>query len=200
MARLRVVIADDEPITRMDLRELLDGEGCEVVGEAGDGATLVSLVRALRPDVALVDVKMPGMDGLEAARILAAEGSCAILILTAYSQKEIVRKAASYGVHGYLVKPVRGENLLPSLHVAMARFSELSGLKNRTRELMRKIEQRKSLDRAKGIIMEKYRISENEAHRRLLKASMDSRRSLRDVADAIILNNSFFEGAKEARQ
>ncbi|MGE5484771.1 MAG: ANTAR domain-containing response regulator [Ignavibacteriales bacterium] len=192
MARLRVVVADDEPIIRMDLRGLLEDGECEVLGEAGEGITLINLVRSLTPDVAVVDAKMPGMDGLEAARVLVNEGICAVLILTAYSREEMVSRAADYGVHGYLVKPVRGESLIPSLRVAIARFTELSTLRNKTRELAAKIEVRKSLERAKGIIMEEYGISEAEAHRRILKASMNSRKSVREIADAIILHSSCF--------
>ncbi|NPV71336.1 MAG: response regulator [Firmicutes bacterium] len=188
MAQIRVVVADDEPIIRMDLRELLEEEGCLVVGEAGDGVTLVNLVRCLKPDLALVDVKMPEMDGLEASRVLAQETQCAVLLLTAYSQKDVVEKAADIGVHGYLVKPIKDSDVMPAIRVALARFSELCGLRERTQELSLRLEARKSLDRAKGIIMEKYGISEDEAHRRMLRASMDSRKPVRDIAEAVILS------------
>ncbi|HHV79510.1 MAG TPA: response regulator [Firmicutes bacterium] len=198
MTQLRVVVADDEPIIRMDLRELLEEEGCSVVGEAGDGVTLVSLARALKPDLALVDIKMPQMDGLEAARILVEEDICAVLLLTAYSQKELVNKAAEVGIHGYLVKPIKDSDIMPAISIAMARFQELRGLKKKTEELSAKLEVRKVLEKAKGILMKKYTISEEEAHRRILKASMDSRKSIKDIADAIILNNSFFEEVKPA--
>lgn len=196
MPQYRVVVADDEPIIRMDLKELLEEEGCNVVGEAGDGITLVNLVRALKPDLALVDVKMPQMDGLEAAKIIVQEDICAVLLLTAYSQKELVSKAAEYGVHGYLVKPIKHSDLLPSMSVAMARFQELRVLRRRNEELATRLEVRKVMEKAKGILMKKFGITEDEAHRRILKASMDSRKSIKEVSDAIILSNSFFEGSK----
>ena len=187
MERARVIIADDESIIRMDLREMLTSLGYLVVGEAGDGLSAVNLARELKPDVAVFDIKMPGIDGIEAARILTEEKIAPIVLLTAYSQRELIERAKEAGVVGYITKPMRESDLTPAIEVAMARFSEFRALEKEVCDLKQALETRKLVDRAKGILMDTQRLTEAEAFRKIQKMSMNKRKPMKDVAEAIIL-------------
>ena len=187
MERARVIIADDESIIRMDLREMLTNLGYLVVGEAVDGRSAVNLARELKPDVAILDIKMPDMDGIEAARILTEEKIAPVVLLTAYSQRDLVERAKEAGVVGYITKPMRESDLAPAIEVAMARFSEFRALEKEVGDLKQALETRKLVDRAKGILMDTQGLTEAEAFRKIQKMSMDKRRPMKDVAEAIIL-------------
>jgi len=180
------VIADDEPITRMDVREMLQEAGHLVVAEAGDGETAICLVRSHRPDLVLLDVKMPVIDGLAAARQIHRERLAPVLLLTAYSQVEMIEQAKESGVLGYLVKPIRESDLLPMVEVVAARHREFTDLEREVRELKDTLETRKALDRAKGILMETQGLSEAAAYRRIQQLSMENRSTMRQVAEGII--------------
>lgn len=193
MERTRVIIADDESLIRMDLREMLTNLGYLVVGEAGDGRSAVNLARELRPDIVIMDVKMPDMDGIEAARILTEERIAPVLLLSAYSQQELVQRARQAGVAGYLVKPFRESDLTPSIEVVLARFSEFRALEREVASLADALETRKLVDRAKGILMDTQGLNENDAFRRIQKMSMNNRKSMRSVAEAIILAHQVSE-------
>jgi len=185
--RTRVIIADDESLIRMDLREMLTNLGYLVIGEVGDGRSAVNLARELRPDIVLMDIKMPDMDGIEAAKILTEERIAPVLLLSAYSQQELVQRAQQAGVTGYLVKPFRESDLAPAIEVALSRFSEFRAVEREVGDLKEALETRKAVDRAKGILMDTQGLSETEAFRKIQKMSMDNRKSMRTVADAIIL-------------
>ena len=187
MGRTRVIVADDESIIRMDLREMLTNLGYLVVGEAGDGRSAVNLARELKPDVAIFDIKMPDMDGIEAARILTEEKIAPVVLLTAYSQHDLVERAKEAGVVGYITKPMRESDLTPAIEVAMARFSEFRALEKEIGDLKQALETRKLVERAKGILMDTQRLSEAEAFRKIQKMSMNKRKPMKDVAEAIIL-------------
>ncbi len=187
MERTRVIIADDESLIRMDLREMLTNLGYLVVGDAADGRSAVHLARELRPDIVIMDIKMPDMDGIEAAQILTEERVAPVLLLSAYSQQELVQRAQKAGVAGYMVKPFRESDLTPSIEVALARFSEFRQMEREADDLRDALETRKSVDRAKGILMDTQGLSETEAFRRIQKMSMNNRKSMRSVAEAIIL-------------
>lgn len=193
MERTRVIIADDESLIRMDLREMLTNLGYLVVGEAGDGRSAVSQARELRPDIVVMDIKMPDMDGIEAARILTEERVAPVLLLSAYSQSELVQRAQKAGVTGYLVKPLREGDLAPAIEVALARFSEFRAMEREVSSLQEALETRKAVERAKGILMDTQGLSEPEAFRRIQKMSMNNRKSMRTVADAIILAHQLSE-------
>lgn len=186
MEALRIVIADNESIIRMDLRELLEEAGHEVVGEASDGVKAVDMTRRLKPDLVVMDIKMPEMDGIAAAKIISNEKLAPVLLLTAYSQKEIVEKAKDSGVLAYLVKPVKESNLFPAMEIALSRFKEYMGIEQELNDLRNSLETRKILDRAKGILMDAYNLSEQEAFRRIQQYSMAKRKSIREVAESII--------------
>ena len=187
MAQTRIVIADDESIIRMDLREMLTGLGYLVVGEAGDGVTAVNVAREVRPELVIMDIKMPEMDGIEAARILTEERIAPVLLLTAFSQQELVRRAGEAGVVGYLVKPFGDTDLAPAIEIAITRFKEFRTLEREASDLRETLETRKRVERAKGILMQTQGLSEAEAFRKIQKLSMNSRKSMREVADAILL-------------
>ena len=187
MERTRIVIADDESLIRMDLREMLTNLGYLVVGDVGDGRSAVNLAKELRPDIVIMDIKMPDMDGIEAARILTEERIAPVLLLSAYSQQELVTKAREAGVAGYLVKPFRESDLTPAIEVALSRFTEFRTLEREVGDLRETLETRKIVERAKGILMESQSINEAEAFRRIQKMSMNSRKPMRTVAEAIIL-------------
>jgi response regulator NasT len=191
--RTRVIIADDESLIRMDLREMLTNLGYLVVGEAGDGRSAVNLARELRPDIVIMDVKMPDMDGIEAARYLTEERIAPVLLLSAYSQQELVQRARQAGVAGYLVKPFRESDLTPAIEVVLARFSEFRALEREMQSLQDALETRKLVDRAKGILMDTQGLNENDAFRRIQKMSMNNRKSMRSVAEAIILAHQVSE-------
>lgn len=189
MARTRIIIVDDESIIRMDLREMLTSLGYLVVGEAGDGESALNLARELRPNLVIMDVKMPGMNGIQAASILTKEKIAPVLLLTAFGQRELIQKAMEAGVVGYLVKPFRESDLTPAIEVALARFGEFKSLEKEVDTLKEALETRKIVDRAKGILMLRDDLTEQEAFRRIQKMSMNTRRRMRDIAEAIILTH-----------
>src|SRR5881397_937055 len=181
---MRVLVAEDETIIRLDLRDLLERSGFEVCAEARDGEEAVALARSERPDLALLDVKMPRLDGIEAARRILEERPIPIVMLTAYGQDDLVARAVEAGVFGYLVKPFRETDLLPAIETARARHEELSALREEADSLAEALAARKAIERAKGILMKREGLSEEEAFARLRKASQISGRPLRVVAEA----------------
>jgi two-component system, response regulator PdtaR len=183
---LRVVIAEDEAIIRMDLRETLEEEGYEVVGETGRGDEAVELVRTLMPDLAILDVKMPGMDGLAAAEVLNREKLCGVLVLTAFSQREIIEQARDAGALAFLVKPFQKSDLVPAIEVAIGRFRELRNLTGEIDALGEQLEARKLVDRAKGILIDECLMREADAFSFIQRTAMSERSRMRDVADRII--------------
>jgi response regulator NasT len=187
--RTRVIIADDESIIRMDLREMLTNLGYLVVGEVGDGHSAVNLARELKPDVVIMDIKFEGddFDGIDAARILTEEKVAPVVLLTAYSQRDLVVRARESGVVGYLVKPFREADLVPAIEVALARFNEFRAMEQQVGDLEDALETRKFVDRAKGILMDTQGLTEGEAFRKIQKMSMNTRKPMKDVAEAIIL-------------
>ena len=187
MDRTRLIIADDESLIRMDLREMLTQLGYLVVGEAGDGQSAVNLARELKPDAVIMDIKMPDLDGIEAAPVLTHERVAPVLLLTAYSDLELIARAREAGVAGYLVKPFRESDLAPAIEIALARFAEFRELEKEVGDLQDTLETRKLVDRAKGILMDTQSLSESEAFRRIQKMSMNTRKAMREVAEAIIL-------------
>jgi AmiR/NasT family two-component response regulator len=182
----RVLIAEDETIIRLDLRDLLVRSGFEVCAEARDGEEAVALARSEQPDVAIMDVKMPKLDGIEAARRILDERPIPIVMLTAYGQQELVSRAVEAGVFGYLVKPFREQDLLPAIETARARHDELAALREEAESLTEALAARKAIERAKGLLMEKEGLSEQDAFARLRKASQVSGRPLRVVAEAVV--------------
>ena len=190
MERTRVIIADDESLVRTDLREALTELGYLVVGEVGDGQSAVNMARELDPDVLVMDIKMPGMDGIEAAQVLTQEKVAPVVLLTAYSQKELIDRAKEAGVVGYLVKPFRETDLAPAIELAMARFAEFRTLEEEVDNLAEALETRKKVERAKGILMDQQGMTETEAFRKIQKMSMNTRRPMKEVAEAIILANA----------
>jgi response regulator NasT len=183
---MRVLIAEDETIIRLDLRALLERSGLEVCGEARDGLEAVELARTSEPDVAILDVKMPRLDGIDAARRILEERPIPIVMLTAYGQTELVSRAVEAGVFGYLVKPFREQDLLPAIEAARARHEELSALRGEVESLSEALAARKSIERAKGLLMAKEGIAEQAAFERLRRASQISGRPMKVVADALI--------------
>jgi response regulator NasT len=183
----RVVIADDESIIRMDLKEMLTHLGYLVVGEAGDGMSAVHMARELRPDLVIMDIKMPGLDGVSAAKILTEEQVAPVLLLTAYSQRELIEGAKDAGVVAYLVKPFREAELLPAIEIALARYREFEELRGEVDDLKGALESRKLVERAKGILMQTQDLTEAEAFRRIQQISMNTRKPMREVASAILL-------------
>jgi response regulator NasT len=171
----------------MDLREMLANLGYLVVGEAGDGRSAVNQARELRPDVVIMDIKMPDVDGIEAAKILTEERIAPVVLLTAFSQRDLVERAKEAGVVGYLVKPFRESDLGPAIEVALARFSEFRALESQVADLKETLETRKLVDRAKGILMDMQGLSEADAFRKIQKMSMNTRKPMKEIAEAIIL-------------
>jgi len=194
LERTRVIIADDESLIRKDLREMLTNLGYLVVGEVGDGRSAVNLARELQPDAVVMDIKMPDMDGIEAASILTEERIAPVVLLTAYSQRELVERAKDAGVAGYIVKPFHESDLSPAIEVALARFSEFRALEKEVGDLKQALETRKFVDRAKGILMDTQGLTEAEAFRKIQKMSMNTRKPMKEVAEAIILANQAKEG------
>ncbi|MCC7436108.1 MAG: response regulator [Methanoregulaceae archaeon] len=184
---MKVLIADDDPIIRLDLKQMLENLGYEVVAEAGDGQTAVDLAREHKPDICIVDVKMPVMDGIEAATILSEEGIAPAMLLTAYSDAELVGRATQAGVFAYLVKPFKPSDLPPAMEIARSRYEQNQVLAKEVGNLQDRLETRKLVDRAKGILMELHGVNETEAYRRIQVQSMNMRKSMREVAEAIIL-------------
>jgi response regulator NasT len=186
MAGLRILVAEDETIIRLDLKDLLERAGFEVCAEARDGEEAVELARSEEPDLALMDVKMPRLDGIEAARRILDERPIPIVMLTAYGQEELVARAAEVGVFGYLVKPFREQDLLPAIHTARARHDELQAVREEAESLQEALAARKVIERAKGLLMAKEGLSEGEAFSRLRRASQTSQRPLRVIAEAVV--------------
>ncbi len=193
MERTRVIIADDESVIRTDLREMLTNLGYLVVGEVGDGLSAVNLARELKPDVVIMDIKMPDLDGIEAAKVLTQEKIAPVLLLTAYSQRDLVDRAKEAGVVYYLVKPFREQEIVPAIEIATARFLEFRELEKEVGDLRETLETRKLVDRAKGILMDQQGLSEAEAFRKIQKMSMNTRKPMKEIAEAIVL-------AQEAKQ
>jgi two-component system, response regulator PdtaR len=183
---MRILIAEDETIIRLDLRELLEKSGFDVVAEARDGEEAVELARSESPDLALLDVKMPKLDGIDAARQILEERPIPIVMVTAYGEEELVSRAVEAGVFGYLVKPFREADLLPAIHTARARHEELVALREEAESLAEALTARKAIERAKGLLMAKEGLSEQDAFARLRKASQLSGRPMRVVAEALI--------------
>ncbi|MDP8911443.1 MAG: response regulator [Actinomycetota bacterium] len=183
---MKILVAEDETIIRLDLRGLLERAGFDVVAEARDGVEAVELARSAEPDLAIMDVKMPRLDGIEAARRILAERAIPIVMLTAYGQDELVSRAVEAGVFGYLVKPFRESELLPAIQTARARHAELAALREEADSLAEALAARKVIERAKGLLMAREHLSEDEAFTRLRKASQVSGRSLKVVAQAVV--------------
>ena len=187
MAATRIVIAEDEAIPRMDLREMLVNLGYLVVGEAVDGVSAVQLARELRPDLVVMDIKMPEMDGIAAARVLTEERVAPVLLVTAYSYRELIEGVKDAGVLAYVAKPFGEGQLVPAIEVALARFREFRALEKELGDTRAALETRKLVERAKGVLMDRHGLKEDEAFRRIQKLSMDTRKSMREVAEAILL-------------
>lgn len=189
MEQVRIVIAEDESIVRMDLREMLTNLAYLVVGEAADGRSAVNLARELKPDLVIMDIKMPDMNGIEAAKVLTEERLAPVVLLTAFSQRDLVEQAREAGVVAYIVKPFREADLGPAIEIALARFEELRALEKEVVDLKETLETRKLVDRAKGLLMDKQGLSEADAFRKIQKMSMNTRRPMKEIAEAIILAN-----------
>jgi len=184
---MRILIAEDETIIRLDLKQLLERAGYDVVAEAKDGEEAVALARSEEPELAILDVKMPKLDGIEAARRILEERPVPIVMLTAYGQQELVARAVEAGVFGYLVKPFREQDLLPAIAAARARHEELQALRAEAESLADALAARKVIEQAKGLLMEKEQLSEGEAFARLRKASQASGRPLKAIAEAVVV-------------
>jgi two-component system, response regulator PdtaR len=183
---MRILVAEDETIIRLDLKDLLERAGFEVCAEARDGEEAIALARSERPDLALMDVKMPRLDGIEAAKRILDERPIPIVMLTAYGQEELVNRAVEAGVFGYLVKPFREQDLVPAIATARARHEELAAVREEAESLADALAARKAIERAKGLLMEKEALSEGDAFARLRKASQLSGRPLKVIAEAVI--------------
>ncbi|HUW03656.1 MAG TPA: response regulator [Acidimicrobiales bacterium] len=190
----RVVIAEDEAIIRLDLKETLEEEGYEVVGETGRGDEAVDLVREHGPDLVILDIRMPGLDGLSAAREIAGERRAAVLILTAYSQRDLIEQARDAGALAYLVKPFQKAELLPAVEVALGRFREMQALHDQTASLEESLEARKLVDRAKGLLMDRHGLSEADAFSFVQKSAMSERVTMKDIAEKVIAGDLSPEG------
>jgi AmiR/NasT family two-component response regulator len=182
----RVVLAEDEALIRLDLKEMLDEEGYAVVGEAGDGETAVRLANELRPDLVILDVKMPVLDGISAAEQIVSARIAPVVILTAFSQKDLVERAREAGAMAYLVKPFQKKDLLPAIEMAVSRFAEITALEAEVADLTGRLEARKLVDRAKGVLQTEHGLSEPEAFRWVQQAAMNQRRSMRAVAQDVV--------------
>jgi response regulator NasT len=182
----RVVVAEDESLIRLDIVEILRDNGFDVVGEAGDGETAVQLATELRPDLVVMDVRMPQLDGIKAAERLTRDHIAPVVLLTAFSQKELVEQASEAGALAYVVKPFTPNDLLPAIEIALARYAQIVALESEVADMVERFETRKLVDRAKGLLNEKMGLSEPEAFRWIQKASMDRRLTMHDVAQAVI--------------
>jgi AmiR/NasT family two-component response regulator len=185
-AAKRVLVAEDEAIIRLDLAEMLEEAGYDVVGQASDGEQAVALATSLRPDIVIMDVKMPVMDGISAAEQIGKERICPVVMLTAFSQTELVERARDAGVMAYIVKPFTASDVTPALDIALSRWAELKTLEAEIADLGDRLETRKAVDRAKGVLMTKLKISEADAFRWIQKTAMDRRMGMREVADAVV--------------
>jgi response regulator NasT len=183
----RLVIADDESLIRMNLKETLVGLGYIVVGEAGDGVSAINLARELQPDLVLMDIKMPKLDGIQAAKILTQEKIAPVLLLTAFSDRELVDRARDAGVVNYIVKPFRDAELLPAIEIAMARYQEFLEMEREIIDLKETLETRKLVERAKGVLMDSQGLKEADAFRKIQQLSMNTRKPMKEIAQAILL-------------
>lgn len=183
----RIIIAEDDTVIRLDLKEELQRQGYLVVGDVGDGQSAVNLARELRPDLIVMDVRMPEMDGITATEILTREKIAPVVLLTAFSDEELIERARNVGVIHYVTKPWRSSDLKPAIEIALSRFQEFKTMESRVKDLEDHLATRKVVEKAKGVLMEKYGISEQEAFRRIQKTSMNNRKSMKDVAEAILL-------------
>jgi two-component system, response regulator PdtaR len=195
----RIIIADDESLIRMDLREMLTHLGYDVVGEASDGRSAVELAKRLAPDLIIMDIKMPDMDGITAANEVAQERIAPVVLLTAYSESSLIGRAKDAGVCGYLVKPFRETELMPVIELALSRFREMQELEREVTDLREALETRKLVERAKGVLMEVHGLRESDAFNRMRKTSMDNRKSMREVAEAILLTHEVQMGSQSGR-
>lgn len=185
-AAVRVLVAEDEALIRLDLAEMLGEAGYDVVGQAADGEQAVTMARELTPDLVIMDVKMPGMDGISAAEVLGKEGVAPVVMLTAFSDRALVERARDAGVMAYVVKPFTANDVLPAIDIARSRWQERQALESEVADLAERFETRKRLDRAKGLLQQQLKLSEAESFRWIQKAAMDRRLSMREVADAVI--------------
>ncbi|MFI1012251.1 ANTAR domain-containing response regulator [Streptomyces sp. NPDC020965] len=192
----RVVIAEDEALIRLDLKEMLEEEGYSVVGEAGDGQRAVELAREHRPDLVILDVKMPILDGISAAEKIAEESIAPVLMLTAFSQRDLVERARDAGAMAYLVKPFSKTDVVPAIEMAVSRFTELKALEKEVADLSQRLETRKLVDRAKSVLQTEYGLNEPAAFRWIQKTSMDRRMSMQQVAEAVIEDSEEKKAAK----
>jgi len=190
--RGRVVVAEDEALIRLDLVELLNDEGYEVVGQASDGEAAVAMARELEPDLVVMDVKMPVMSGIEAAEIISDERIAPVVMLTAFSQRDLVEQAREAGAMAYVVKPFDASDVVPAIEMAMARFAELRAVEDEAADLADRLESRKLVDQAKGLLQDSFGMTEAEAFRWIQKQAMDMRKSMKDVAEGVL------EHAKDA--
>ena len=183
---IRIVLAEDEAIIRLDLRETLQEEGYEVVGDVGRGDKAIELVRELKPDVAIFDIKMPGISGIEAAKIVSKEKICPVVMLTAFSQREIIEEARDAGALAYLVKPFQKTDLVPAIELAIARFAEMRALSGEVDALGAQLEVRKLIDRAKGVLIDNYKLSESDSFLFIQRLAMSERKKMGEIAERII--------------
>ncbi|MBT96250.1 MAG: response regulator [Acidimicrobiaceae bacterium] len=184
--RIKVLVAEDEAIIRLDLIESLESEGYQVVGETGRGDEAIDLVRNLKPDLVILDIKMPGMNGIDAAKIITDEGLAAVILLTAFSQQELIQEASNAGVLAYLVKPFQISDLVPAIELALGRFKEISELKEERTLLREDLETRKLIERAKGLLIDKYGLRESDAYRYLQKKAMEDRTTMKAIAEGTL--------------
>ena len=183
----RIILAEDDSVIRMDLREELQRQGYLVVGDVGDGQSAINLAREVRPDLIIMDIRMPELDGIEAARVLTSEHLAPVMLLTAFSDNELIERAREAGVVSYITKPWRQSDLKPAIEIALARFQEFREIESQVKTLEDQLATRKVVEKAKGVLMEKYKLTEQEAFRRIQKLSMNNRKSMREVAEAILL-------------
>jgi two-component system, response regulator PdtaR len=184
--RHAVLLVEDEALIRLDLAEMLREEGYDVVGEVGDGSAAVEMARKLRPDLVIMDIKMPKVDGIAAAGTIVAERIAPVVMLTAFSQRELIERARDAGAMAYLVKPFARHELVPAIELAVSRFAEVQALEDEVASLQEKLETRKAVDRAKGLLMTRQKMTEPEAFRWIQRTAMDRRTTMRTVADAVI--------------
>jgi two-component system, response regulator PdtaR len=187
--QVRLIIADDESIIRMNLKETLIGLDYLVIGEAGDGVSVINLARELRPDLVLMDIKMPKLDGIQAARILTQEKIAPVLLITAFSDRDLVERAKEAGVVNYIVKPFRDAELLPAIEIALARYQEFLEMEGEITDLKETLDTRKVVERAKGVLMDSQGLKEAEAFRKIQQLSMNTRKPMKEIAQAILLAN-----------
>jgi two-component system, response regulator PdtaR len=183
----RIILAEDDVVIRMDLKEELERQGYLVVGQVGDGQSAVNLTRELRPDLVVMDIRMPELDGIAAAELLTREKLAPVVLLTAYSDEDLIDRARNAGVVHYVTKPWRQSDLKPAIEIALSRFQEFRTIEAKVKDLEDALATRKQVERAKGVLMQKYNLTEQEAFRRIQKLSMNNRKPMKDVAEAILL-------------